>query len=149
MTVERFWSLSLALPVAMPVVTAPLGLLMRSDSDFLEAVAGAWLWFILAPAFYLGVPYLVWAYAALRWLRGKPAHAIRRAALLAPLTFASIVFGLALLISLLSGDSVARAVVAASFFAVFAVLVGYGYVAVAFALKSVLAASGNLANAHS
>ena len=148
MTLERFWSLCLALPVAMPVVTAPLGLLLRSDSDLLEAVGGAWLWFILAPVFYLGVPYLAWAYAALRWLRGKPAHAIRRAALLAPLTFAIIVFGLAFLI-LLGDASFARAMVGACFFAIFAVLVGYGYVAVAFALKSVLAASGALANAHS
>jgi hypothetical protein len=101
-------------------------------------VPGAWI-----------LTYLIWAYVAQRWLHRNSADACRRGALRAPLMFAGIVFGLALVVSLALGRSIAAVVLGAGAFAVSTVLVGYGYVIACVVLYHLLRSSGVLSDARS
>ena len=129
MEYERFVRRALLLPIAVPVLVSPLLLLdgVEATNTFGDIVA-----FLLWSLLFGGIPYLVFLIAFLAWMRDKPAGRVRRAVLLAPITYGAVLGVAILLMTLVSGreNDAVKLLASSGIFAGMGVALGYVYVVV-------------------
>ena len=126
MTVKTFYRVSLALPIALPLIALPFWFLNRSGN--------AVVFFLMGSLYLGGLPYLIAALGVLRWMRGKNEEQVRRASFLAPLIVLPIcwlcwaVFFLVTLGE--TSSNWVESVFYVAYFSLFEIVIGYAYVAV-------------------
>lgn len=131
MDVIGYYRRAMFLPLVLPFAAMPLYPLIDGAAlpGLVAFAIGLLFWSLVIG----GVPYVVFLVLFLRWMRGKTARRVRRAVLMAPLRYTSVLFAWVLVwvvpLALLDGGRLeTRAVWALT---ACALVVGYAYVALA------------------
>lgn len=139
---DRFFRWSFALPLVVPLVALPLGLLSQVVAGTNEATElSRWSIFLSYSLGIGSVPYVVFAAAVLLWSRRWSAGAIRTFTLVAPPLFAAVFFVLWVPFVLLTDASphaLGAALTSGAYYAALCMGVGYAYVLLVHGLYGVL-----------
>jgi hypothetical protein len=135
MPVKNYYRWALLLPLAVPAL-ASLLLLVEPRSPGLGLVLMYLFWSLLIG----GVPYLLFAAGFVVWMRRAPEHRLRAGILLSPLIYAAVLLVCFTLFLVVDGTLV-NSVEFLGTLAIFAVLFGYAYVALAEAGRALLGAA--------
>jgi hypothetical protein len=131
MSVKGYYRRALVLPLLVPALASPLALLE------LKGALGAALFFLFWSVVIGGVPYLLFATGFLLWMRRVPDERVRIGILVSPLVYTGVLIVCLTLFLLVDGglDSSSDSLGA---FALFGVVIGYVYVALAEAGRAFL-----------
>jgi hypothetical protein len=146
MTPERFFRLSVALPLAIPALAVTGSLALRTIGSPGGDALGAASAVLLASVIIGGLPYLVVALPLLRSLRGRSVGAYRRLSIVAPILYAAVLTFCLTVYFYVEGTS---AGVRGSFetalgFAAYAIAFGYFYVLLTHLLYALLGYLGRM-----
>jgi hypothetical protein len=131
MSVKGYYRWALLLPLLVPALASPLALLEP------KGVLGA-VWFFLFWSLVVGgVPYLLFVTGFLLWMRRVPDERVRMGILVSPLVYTGVLISCVTLFLLVDG-ALAGSSDSLGGFALFAVVIGYVYVALAEAGRALL-----------
>lgn len=123
MSIRTYYRWALLLPLLVPALASAL-------QSLLPGFASVVAYLLFMSVLIGGVPYLLFAAGFLLWMRGASDARVRRGILLAPLTY-TVVMLVCLTLFLLITGTFANSADSLGTFVWFALVFGYGYVALA------------------
>ncbi|HEU4881576.1 MAG TPA: hypothetical protein VFT45_05005 [Longimicrobium sp.] len=126
MSIRSYYRWALVLPLLVPALVSPLGMLNPQPPGFTTMLT----YLLFMSVLIGGVPYVLFAIGFLLWMRGASDARIRRGILLSPLVYTGVML-LCLTLFLLIDGTFSNSSDSMGMFVGFALLFGYGYVALA------------------
>lgn len=136
MSIQNYYRWSLLLPIALPGVSLLLGLV---DEPRIPGGVGVFLTFLFYSMLIGGIPYVLFAIGFLLWSRGRDADSVRTAARVSPFLYTVVLMACFVAFAAWNGDLGSdRTGEAMATIGGFALVFGYGYVALAELVRHLL-----------